>query len=133
MNAYLLAAAVADLVAVVVHGVVGYRVLLAPLTAERLFATRAFGDAHASRRVLLAGWHLVTAAFAISAAVMGLLSLGVAASPSLALFVSAMHASFLVVGLGILWPRLDQLRRPIPAAFVACMSTVCLLAWHGSG
>ena len=133
MNVYLLLAALAGLTSAVVHGVIAHRILLTPLTPDRLFPTGAFGDADMSRRILLAAWHIVTAAFACSAIAMGLLAFGVVTSPALPFFVSVMHGSFLVVGLWALHGRLDQMLRTIPLAFVASMSTVCVMGWLGSG
>ena len=135
MNPFLLVAALADLTAVVVHGYVGHRLILARLTPERLFSTRAFGDAVSTRRVLLVTWHAVTAAFAASALGMALWAFGTVTSDSGPLFVSAMHAGFLVVGLTVMGRRLTGLlRRPrlIPVGFVTAMTTVVLMGWLGS-
>lgn len=135
MNLFLLVAALADLTAVVVHGYVGHRLIVTRLTSERLFSTRAFGDADMTRRVLLVTWHAVTAAFASSALAMSLWAFGSATSDSGPLFVSAMHASFLVVGLVVVGRGISGLLRrprPIPVGFVTCMTTVVLMGWLGS-
>lgn len=133
MNPFFLAAALADLTAVVVHGYVGHRLILTRLTRERLFSTRAFGDADMSRRILVVTWHAVTAAFASSALAMSLWALGTAPSDSGPLFVSAMHASFLVVGLAVAGPRISGIwRRLIPVGFATSMTTVVVMGWLGS-
>lgn len=133
MNPFFLVAALADLTAAVVHGYVGHRLILTRLTRDRLFSTGAFGDADMSRRVLVVTWHAVTAAFASSALMMSVWAFGTVTSESGPLFVSAMHTSFLVVGLAVVSPRISGvLWRPIPVAFVALMATVGLMGWLGS-
>jgi hypothetical protein len=133
VNPFFLVAALADLMAAAVHGYIGHRLIITPLTRERLFSTRAFGDADMTRRVLLVTWHAVTAAFASCALMMFLWAFGTMTSESGPLFVSAMHASFLVIGLTVVGRRLSGLlRRPIPVAFVTGMTTVGLMGWLGS-
>ncbi len=132
MNPFFLVAAVADVTAVVAHGYVGHRLILARLTRERLFSTHSFGDAGATRRVLLVTWHAVTTAFASSALAMSLWAFGTVTSESGPLFVSGMHASFLLVGLAVGGRRISSLLKPIPVAFVTCMTTVALMGWLGS-
>ena len=121
-----------DVTGVIVHGYVGHRLFLIPLTAERLFPTRLFGDAASSRRVFVVTWHAVTAAFATSAVMMSLMAFGAFTSRPAALFASAMHAGFAVVALAasgwrILWP---PKRRPL--GFVIGMTTAALMGWLGS-
>jgi hypothetical protein len=133
VNPFLLVAALADLTAVVVHGYIGHRLILARLTRERLFSTRAFGDADMSRRVLVVTWHAVTAAFACSAVMMAVWAFGNVMGDSGPVFVSAMHASFLVVGLAVAGSRIrGNWRRLIPVGFVTSMTTVVLMGWLGS-
>jgi hypothetical protein len=135
VNLFFLVAALADVTAVVVHGYVGHRLILSRITRERLFSTDAFGDAAATRRVLVVTWHAVTAAFASSAVMMSLLAFGAVTSESTALFVSAMHAGFLLIGLAEGNSRIIALiRRPrlIPIGFVTSMTTVVLMGWLGS-
>ncbi|MDQ4004709.1 MAG: hypothetical protein M3135_00195 [Actinomycetota bacterium] len=135
MNPFFLVAALMDLTAVVVHGYIGHRLFLTPLTPERLFPTRGFGDADTSRRIFIVSWHAVTAAFASSAVMMALLASGAVASRPAALFLSAMHAGFLVVGLVVTGRRIGRwIRRPrlIPLGFVIVMTTVALMGWLGS-
>jgi hypothetical protein len=133
VNPFFLVAALADLTAVVVHGFVGHRLILARLTRERLFSTREFGDADMSRRVLLVTWHAVTAAFACSALMMSLWAFGTVMDDSGPFFVSVMHASFLVVGLAVAGPRIKGIwRRLIPVGFFTSMTTVVLMGWLGS-
>lgn len=132
MNIYFLLAALADFTAVVMHGIVGHRAIITPLTRDRLFATRAFGDTDMSRRILVVTWHIVTAAFAFAAVVLSLLSFGLVTGAAVPRFLAAMHASFLLVGLGVVGGRFRALLRPIPALFAICMSTVCLTGWLGS-
>jgi hypothetical protein len=134
MNPFLLMAALADLAAAVVHGLVGHRLILVPLKYARLFSTRAFGAADVSRRVLVVTWHLTTATFAASALMMSLWASGIVPGGSGPLFVSAMHATFLLIGLGVMGPRISGLfRRRIPVTFVALMTTVAVMGWLGSG
>lgn len=133
MNLLFLVAAVADVTAVVVHGYIGHRLIIGRLTRERLFSTRAFGDAEMSRRVLVVTWHAVTAAFASSAVMMFLLAFGLVTSRSTPLFVAAMHVSFLLVGLVVNAPRMRGLvLRPIPVGFITIMTTVALTASLGT-
>ena len=133
MNPFFLVAALADLTAVFAHGYLGQRLILDRLTTEHLFETRAFGTAEATRRVLLVTWHAVTAAFASSALMMSLLAFGAVTSRPTALFVSAIHAGILLVGLAVAGRRiLDGPVRPIPVLFVTCMTTVTLMGWLGS-
>lgn len=133
MNPFFLAGALADLTAVVVHGVVGHRLILTRLTAENLFSTAEFGSADRTRRVLVVTWHAVTAAFASSAVMMALLGFGAVTSRPTALFLSAMHASFLVVGAAVGGRRISRMvRQPIPVGFFTCMATVVLMGWLGS-
>lgn len=132
MNPFLLVVALVDVTGVVVHGYVGHRAFLTPLTTDRLFPTRLFGDAASSRRVFVVTWHAVTAAFATSAVMMSLMAFGAFTSRPAALFASAMHAGFALVALAasgwrIIWP---PKRRPL--GFVVGMSTAALLAWLGS-
>jgi hypothetical protein len=133
VNLFFLVAALADLTAVVVHGVVGHRLILARLTAENLFSTAEFGGADRTRRVLVVTWHAVTAAFASSAVMMSLLAFGAVTSRPAALFVAAMHAGFLVVGLAVSGRRIfSGPLRPIPVGFVTAMTTVVLMGWLGT-
>lgn len=133
MNPFFLVAALADLTGVAVHGVVGHRLFLTPLTSRHLFATKEFGNAERSRRVFVVTWHAVTAAFATSAVMMFLLTFGAVTSRPTALFVSAMHIGFLLVGVVVSGPRaFRRPLKPIPVAFVIAMSTVALMGWLGS-
>ena len=133
MSPFLLLAALADLAAAVVHGLVGHRLILVPLKYARLFSTRAFGAADMSRRVLVVTWHLTTATFAASALMMSLWASGTVPSGSGPLFVAAMHASFLLIGLAVMTPRITSVfRRRIPVTFVALMTTVAVMGWLGS-
>ena len=133
MNPFFLVAALADLIAVVAHGYLGQRLIMDRLTTEHLFETRAFGTAEATRRVLLVTWHAVTAAFASSAIMMVLLAFGAVASEPAALFVSALHAGVLFVGLAVAGRRIfDGPLRPIPVVFVTCMTTVTVMGWLGT-
>ena len=133
MNPFFLVAALADLVAVFAHGYLGQRLIMDRLTNEHLFETRAFGSAEATRRVMLVTWHAVTAAFASSAAMMSLLGSGAVTSRPAALFVSALHAGILLVGLVVAGRHIfDGPLRPIPVVFVTCMATVTVMGWLGS-
>jgi hypothetical protein len=127
-------AAVADLAAVLVHGVLGHRALLSPLRRDRPLATRAFGDADVSWRVLAVAWHVVTATFVCSgAALLGLAAGTAPESAALPRFLSALHASFLIVGVSLVGRRaLVAFRRPIPIAFAVCMTTACVAAYVGA-
>jgi hypothetical protein len=130
---YFLLAAVADFTAVVVHGIVGHRALMSPLTRDRLFPTRAFGDEDMSWRILVVAWHFVTAVFACSGVALLLLALNLLHGTSLPLFLAGTHVAFLLVALSIVGRRfLSAFRRPIPIAFAICMMTVCVAAWLGT-
>jgi hypothetical protein len=127
-----LVAAAADFVAVFVHGVLGYRVMIAPLIPERLFATSTFGDAEMSGRIYTVGWHLVTAVFFCSAVALTLLGLGVVVDPPMARFIAVVHASFVLLPLFIVARRLPAtIGRPVPIAFFTCLGTVAVLGWLG--
>jgi hypothetical protein len=133
-QAYFLIAAVADFTAVIVHGIIGHRALMSPLTRDRLFPTHAFGDEDMSWRILAVTWHVVTAAYASSGVALLLLALGLLHGTSLPLCLSAMHAAFLLVGVSIVGRRLlSAFRRPIPITFAICMTTVSVAGWLGAG
>ena len=118
------------------HGYVGHRLILTPLTRERLFSTGAFGDADMTRRVLVVTWHVVTAAFGSSAVMMFVWALGGLDGRSGPLVVTVMHASFLLVGLAVVGGRFRGLVkwpvRPIPVGFVTLMTTVAVMGWLGA-
>ncbi|MGH2684973.1 MAG: hypothetical protein ACRDJP_05870, partial [Actinomycetota bacterium] len=121
------------LLAVAVHGYVGHRLFLTPLTDERLFPARGFGDAAAARRVFVVTWHAVTAAFACSAVMMLLMASGAVTSAAAARFLAAMHVSFMLVALAVTGRRIGRMwRRPIPIAFAFVMTSVALMGWLGS-
>jgi len=133
VNPFFLVAALADVLAVAVHGYVGHRLFLTPLTDERLSPARGFGDAAAARRVFVVTWHAVTAAFACSAVMMLLMATGAVTSAATARFLAAMHVSFLLVALAVTGRRIGRMwRRPIPVAFVLVMTSVALMGWLGS-
>jgi hypothetical protein len=125
-------AGLAALTGVFVHGYIGHRVLLTPLTTERLFATRSFGDEQMTWRVLVVSWHVVTATFFCSGMALVLMALGRLDAPGLPRFLSVLHASFVMVAFGILGTRLfGVIGKPIPIAFTICMSTASIGAWLG--
>ena len=133
MNPFFLVAAVADVLGVAVHGVVGHRLFLTPLSDDQLFPAPGFGEAGATRRVFVVTWHVVTAVFACSAVLMVLLASGAVTSAPAARFVSAMHVSFLLVALAVSGTRIGRMwKRPIPVAFFFVMATVALMGWLGA-
>ena len=133
MNPFFLVAAVADVLAVAVHGYVGHRLFLTPLKEEKLFPARGFGGAEASRGVFVVTWHVVTAVFASSAVMMALLAFGAVNSSAAARFLSAMHVSFLLVALAVNAKRIGRMwKRPIPVVFGLVMTTVALMGWLGT-
>jgi hypothetical protein len=133
VNPFFLVAALADVMAVVVHGYVGHRLIVARLTPHRLFSTSLFGNADRTRRVIVVTWHAVTAAFATSAVMMFVWSFGTVAGDSGPLFVSLMHVSFALVALVVIGRRIGALwRRPVPMAFATVMTIVALMGWLGS-
>lgn len=133
MSALLVAAATADIVAVVVHGVVGHRWLRAQLGAVALPESALFGDADVGQRVIWVTWHAVTAMFAVSGAALGLMAFGgEARSSDLLHFIAALHAAVLLVGLVFLVQRLDAVVRPVPPIFVTCMTTVVVASLMAS-
>jgi hypothetical protein len=132
LNAPALVAAGAASVAVYAHGVIGHRWFTAQLRSVELPGSRLFGDPDVSWRVFAVTWHVVTAAFAVSAAALYLTAFEAVESRDLLRFVAIMHAAFLGVGSIFLGPRLDLLARPIPPLFVSCMATVAVLGWIAS-
>lgn len=131
-NATFLVASLADFTGVWVHGVLGYRVLIAPLFPDRLFATPSFGDEDITRRIFIVAWHLVTAVFFCSGVALLLLGLGVIGDAWLPRFVGLVHGSFVLLALAVVGARLPAtVRRPIPIAFLTCMSAVAVLGWLG--
>lgn len=132
VNFYFLVATLAGFTAGIVHGVIVYRIIMTPLTPDRLFPTHSFGDADMTRRIMVVTWHLPTAVAALSGVVLTLLAFGVVTTVSVALFISAVHASFILVGLWVARGRFGQVLRPIPITFFASHTTVCLMAWLGS-
>ena len=127
-----LAAAAADTVAVLVHGVVGYRWAMQQLRAVELPASSLFGDAGVGLRVFQVTWHAVTAVFAVSAVALYLVAFDAVDSPELLRFVTAVHVAVLLVGLAVMVRRLDALMGRIPPVFVTCMTTVALGSWLAS-
>jgi hypothetical protein len=133
MNEYLLTAAIACFTAVIVHGVIGHRALFRPMSTDRLFETRQFGDADMTKRILVVAFHIVTVVFATSGVALLLLALGEIASVSLPRVIGTMFAGFLVVALAVLRSRmLSAMRYRIPIAFAICMTTVAVASWIGS-
>lgn len=127
-----LAGALAGFTGVFVHGVIGHRVLLTPLTRDRLFRTAQFGDEDMSWRAIAVAFHIVTAAFFCSATALLLMALGQLDAPGLPRFLSLLHASFILVAFAIMGRHLGTvITRPIPIAFTVCMSTASLTAWLG--
>lgn len=133
MSALLAAAAVADLVAVGVHGVIGHRWLSAQLAAVTLPESKLFGDADVGRRVLWVSWHSVTALFAVAAVTLLAMAAGaVEHNAALLRFISAVHAAVIAVGGISLLPRPDALLGRVPPVFVVCMTTVTVASWLAS-
>ena len=133
MNPFFLVAALADLTAVVVHGYVGHRLIVARLTPERLFSTSLFGNAERTRRVVVVTWHAVTAAFACCALMMFVWAFGTVAGDSGPRLVSLMHLSFAAVAIVVMGRRIGALwKRPVPMAFATVMTTVALMGWLGT-
>lgn len=127
-----LIAGLADLAAGVGHGVLGQRGVVSQLAADRLFPSP-WGDADASRRLLAFIWHFVTAIFVFCGGALLLLALGVLEGRALPLFVSTLHATFLVIAGGCLGPRLLQtLRRPVPFLACLCLAIVSAAGWLGT-
>jgi hypothetical protein len=125
MHFYL--AALADFTGVIVHGVIGYSILIAPL---RTHPTQAFGDEDISRRIFIVAWHLVTAVFFISGVAFVGLALGRLSGQWLPRFIGALHGSFALVALAVVRGRLlEVVRRPVPIAFFSVMTTVAVLGW----
>ena len=132
MSVALLLAAIADSVAVLVHGVVGYRWAARQLGAVELPGSSLFGDADMTRRVFDVTWHAVTAAFAVSAGALYLMAFDAFDSPELLRFLSALHVAFLLVGAAVMLRRLDALLGRIPPVFATCMATVAVSTWFAS-
>src|SRR5438105_5000706 len=114
-NPTFLVASLADFTGVFVHGVLGYRALIAPLFPDRLFATRSFGDADITRRIFITQWHLVTAVFFCSGVALLLLGMGVLEGLWLPRFIGAVHTAFVLIAALIVGRRLPAAApRPIP-------------------
>jgi hypothetical protein len=127
------AAALADTVAVVVHGVVGGRWASQQLRAVQLPASPLFGDGDVGRRVFAVTWHAVTGVFAVCAGTLYLAATGwVRPDANLLRFISALHVAVLIVGLSCFLRRLDALLGMVPPIFVTCMGTVALTSWIAS-
>jgi hypothetical protein len=131
-NSLFLVAAAADFAAVFVHGILGYRAMIAPLIPERLFATPMFGDAEMSGRIYIVAFQLITAVFLCSAVALTLLGLGVVHDPLMARFIAVVHASFVLLAALIVGRRLPAaIGRPVPIAFFSCIGAVAVLGWLG--
>jgi hypothetical protein len=63
---------------------------------------------------------------------MSLSAFGILTGVSVPLFLSAMHASFLLVALWVLRGRVGHLLRAIPLAFFTCTTMICLMGWPRS-
>jgi hypothetical protein len=114
---------------VFVHGVLGYRAVVAPIA---LFPTKAFGDEDMTRRILLVGWHLITLFFGLSGAAFLLLALGALEGTALPRFLGSVFAAFALCAFALVGARLPAaLKRPIPIAFSSVMATVALVGWLG--
>ena len=125
MNALLLLGAVADAVAVAVHGGVGHRWMREQLSAVNLPPSDLFGDADVGVRVFGVTWHAVTGVFVVCAATLALMAFGGTDPSDAALgLIAAIHAAAVVVAALYFWRRLDAFRGAIPPVFAACMSTV---------
>src|SRR5579859_7821622 len=113
-----LAAALADLTAVVVHGVLGHRAVITPLTEARLFEAPMFGDANIVRRVIVFTYHAVTLVFLLSAIAICRHALGSHDDAGALRFIGAIHCAYVVVAVAIIGRRvLDAFRRPVPILF----------------
>jgi hypothetical protein len=124
--------ALGDFTGVFVHGVIGHRIMVAPLKPDRLFSTAAFGDGDVSYRLFNVVWHIITAAFFCSGAAWLLLASGRLPASLLPPFISVLHASFILVALVCTAGRLPSLiRRPIPITFFTCMTLAALVGWIG--
>jgi hypothetical protein len=132
MESAALVAALGDTVAVLVHGVVGYRWAMQQLRAVGLPASSLFGDADVGLRVFQVTWHAVTAVFAVSAAALYLVAFDAVDSADLLRFITAVHLAVLLVGLAVMVRRLDALLGRIPPVFVTCMTSVTVGSWLAS-
>jgi hypothetical protein len=132
-TAWFIVAALAHFTLVLTHGVSGQRSFVSPLRRERLFPSRQWGDEDMTWRIFAVVWHMGTAAFGSCGGVLLLLAMGVLEGNSLPLFISALHATFLVLAVFIVGPRLLYvLRRPFAITVVICLTTVCVASWLGT-
>jgi hypothetical protein len=132
-TSWFIVAALADFTLVFTHGVSGQRGFVLPLRRERLFPSRQWGDEDMTWRIFAATWHLVTAVFVSCGVVLLLLAMGVLRGNSLPLFISALHATFIVLAVSIVGPRvLVTLRRPFAITVVISLVTVCVASWLGT-
>ena len=126
---WIVAAAVADTVAVVAHGVIGYRWAADQLRAVQLPASALFGDAEVGIRVFRVTWHVVTAMFVMCAAVLYGMAFGGERNEGVLLFIASLHAAAILVALLVFVRRMDAVLRPIPPVFFVCMTTVTVGCW----
>jgi hypothetical protein len=131
-----LIAAVAAMVAVYAHGVVGQRWLTAQLRSVEMsptsISTRLFGEGDVSWRVFGVTWHVVTTVFLGSAVALFLTAFGALESRDLLRFIAILHAAFLGVGILYADKRPAALRQPIPALFVAVIAAAASFSWISS-
>jgi len=133
MNGFFLVGAIASFTAVFVHGVLGHRALFSPMSPDRLFETRQFGDADMTKRILVVAFHIVTVVFATCAVALLLLALGEVSSVALPRMIGTMYGGFVLVALAVLRGRaIAAFRGWIPIAFAIAMTTVAVGSWVGS-
>lgn len=131
-----LVAALAALVGVGAHGVLGHRWLVEQLRSVDMhptrLSTRLFGDGNVSAQVFGVTWHTVTAVFLVSAVALLLTAFGSLENRDLLRFIAALYASFLVVGLIHVRGQVRSLLQPIPVTFFTCMVAAAGGAWLAS-
>ena len=126
-------AALASFVLGLMHGVNGQRSFVSPLRRERLYPSPQWGDEDMTRRIFATTWHMVTVVFAVCSVVLLLLAMGILQGNVLALFISALYATFIVLAILIVGPRaISTLRRPYALAVIMNLATVCVASWLGT-
>jgi hypothetical protein len=125
-------AAVGASVLLIAHGIVGHFWSRMQLREARLMPTMIIGDDVLAHRMFAIVWHIVTCTFAASAITLYLAAFGAVGGSAILRFISAAHASYLILGGALFATRLDAFLRPIPLIAAVSMLDVAVFAWIAS-
>ena len=132
-TAWFILAALADFVLAIAHGVGGQGSFVSPLRRERLYPSPQWGDEDMTGRIFAVTWHIVTVVFVASGVVLMTLAIGLIEGGFLPSFISALHATFIVLAFAIVGSRaLYTLRRPWALMVVVSLVTVTVATWLGT-